>query len=648
MVPNLPRGRRSTSLLFLALILLLAAALRFYRLDAQSFWNDEGNSARIAERPLDKIVEGAAGDIHPPGYYLLLAAWRATTGQSEFTLRSFSAFTGVLTVALACTTGTRLFNRRVGNVAALLAACVPFQVYYGQEARMYALLGLLNVGSVWLTIELFPLLRTSITGTRRGWRTSIIVAGYILVNVMGLYTHYSFPLILLAEALIFLLWLVRQRKKWRVLLTWAGLQLITVILFLPWLPIALRQMTTWPSNGSGNVSLQTLATTLAYGITTPPDAASFGLIPMFLVAAVGLLPPIDQDDLTHDLNHAERIGLIAAWLLAIPTSLSAVGALSEPFLKFLLPANLALAILVACGTVTGFDLATSTPGPLSVPLFRPVVAILLAAALVPIPISLRHLYFDPTYVRDDYRAIAARIQNESGTEAAVVLNAPNQWEVFTYYYPDGPGIAPLPDQHTGERLTELLGSYDRIYALYWGETQQDPNRVVESTLESGAFPVSTEWYGSVRLAIYAVPATPATQIESPSGALFGDSITLAGFTLSDTTLRPGEAIGVTLFWQASAPITARYKVFVHLYTPDGRLVGQHDGEPAGNLKPTDSWMPGELVIDNHGLLLPPHIPTGVYHLSVGLYGLDGTRLPVSANDTQIGDKLLLAEIIVGA
>ncbi len=38
------------SKILLVLILALAAFLRFYLLDGQSFWNDEGNSVRIAEK----------------------------------------------------------------------------------------------------------------------------------------------------------------------------------------------------------------------------------------------------------------------------------------------------------------------------------------------------------------------------------------------------------------------------------------------------------------------------------------------------------------------------------------------------------------------------------------------------------------------
>ena len=77
--------------LVLLFVLALAAFLRFYLLDGQSFWNDEGNSARIAERSLQLITEGAAGDIHPPLYYYLLHFWRGLFGSSEFALGSLSA-----------------------------------------------------------------------------------------------------------------------------------------------------------------------------------------------------------------------------------------------------------------------------------------------------------------------------------------------------------------------------------------------------------------------------------------------------------------------------------------------------------------------------------------------------------------------------
>ena len=108
---------RNTALALL--ILLLATAVRFHALGRQSFWNDEGNTARLSERSVRLILEGTASDIHPPLYYLILSGWQKLVGTSEFALRSFSAFAGVLTVLFTIQLGRWLDGWRVGLVAGL-------------------------------------------------------------------------------------------------------------------------------------------------------------------------------------------------------------------------------------------------------------------------------------------------------------------------------------------------------------------------------------------------------------------------------------------------------------------------------------------------------------------------------------------------
>ena len=87
--------RRRWQLAALVGVLLLAYGLRVHRLGAQSFWNDEGNSARLSERSLAAIVEGTAADIHPPLYYVLLRGWRELAGDTEFSLRALSVYAGL-------------------------------------------------------------------------------------------------------------------------------------------------------------------------------------------------------------------------------------------------------------------------------------------------------------------------------------------------------------------------------------------------------------------------------------------------------------------------------------------------------------------------------------------------------------------------
>src|SRR5690606_8417190 len=123
-------------------VILVAFFLRFYNLETQSLWNDEGNSYVQATRSFADIAANAARDIHPPGYYWLLAVWRAFLGDSEFALRSLSAFASVLTVAFTYALGKHLFNPLAGLFAALFVSLNTFSIYYAQEARMYALLAL--------------------------------------------------------------------------------------------------------------------------------------------------------------------------------------------------------------------------------------------------------------------------------------------------------------------------------------------------------------------------------------------------------------------------------------------------------------------------------------------------------------------------
>ncbi|MCC6905504.1 MAG: hypothetical protein IT326_06640, partial [Anaerolineae bacterium] len=174
----------------------------------------------------------------------------------------------------------------------------------------------------------------------------------------------------------------------------------------------------------------------------------------------------------------------------------------------------------------------------------------------------------------------------------------------------------------------------------------DPERLVERTLDARAFALGSELYGGVRFVTYAVPGPVATTPQATLNAAFGTppAIRLTGYALNTSEASPGDALGLTLFWSTDTPVDARLKVFVHLIGPDGKLVAQHDSEPANGLRPTDGWSTGETIADNHGLLIPPGAVPGTCRLVVGLYQFDGTRLPLMLAGTPAGDALTVQEI----
>ncbi len=634
-------------------VLLLSTFLRFYRLEAQSFWNDEGNSARIAERSVDLILAGAAGDIHPPGYYLILSAWRAALGPSEFALRGFSAFAGIVLVALVYRLGKQYFDTPAATAAAFFAAVHPALIYYSQEVRMYSLIATLGAAaflalSLWLVATRQPAVgsrqpKFGVWDLKFGISPVIFHSSFvILITALGLYTHYSFAFIVIAVNLTALGGMAFHRTRATPhasrVTHWFTLQLFALLLlFAPWLPTAIHQITTWPS-AREYLPLWDSFIGVSRWLTLGPTIDAASAVPALIGAAVLLL---------LSLRRRGQTITPLLWLI-VPTGLTfAFGLFSQAFAKFLIAAVPALCLLMGNGAV-GAGLAPAQGDRKGRPYVNAIALIASALILISTAATLNNLYFNPVYARADYRGIARTLDSIARPGDAVLLNAPNQWEVFTYYHPDTSTVFPLarsrpldaPSQIA--ELEQIAASHDRLFVLYWGEAQSDPNRVIESWLNEHTFKAYDQWFSDVRLAVYAVPRA-AAELQTRTGVNFGDQITLEGYALNAAEFAPGDILQLTLFWRADKPIDKRYKVFVHLGgDPASPPVAQHDGEPGGGLSLTTAWQPGQTIADNHGVYLPIDLAPGAYSLVVGLYSVDdGARLTHAG-----GDSLFLSAITV--
>jgi mannosyltransferase len=646
-------------------VLIIAAGLRFYRLDAQSFWNDEGNSARIAERSLASITAGAAGDIHPPLYYYLLHVWRGVFGASEFALRSLSAVLGVLLVWLTYLIARRAFSHGVGVLAAFLAAINPFQIVYAQEARMYLLLAISGAAATGVLLSLLVKWSGSDQGSGIGDQGSGIGDqgsgirsssrgrwSLVILYAAGLYTHYAFAFILVAHFLGVLVWAIAGRRPIvRSLMPWIGSAAAAGVLFSPWLPTAIRQITTWPS-GRSSIDAGAMLLDIARWYVLGPTFPTAEALPAIVISGFCLIaslwnPPGCDERRTEDaaaLSHAIRVGVIGLWWLIPIALIWGCGLFKESYLKFLLIGSAAFCILLARGLSTVLNRLRELAGRRWTLLAVTVGALLVAPTVT----ALNNYYFDPAYARDDYRGLAQMILKQQRAGDAIILNSANQWEVFTYYYPDGPNVYPLPRQRPLEpaaveaELTALTQNYRRVFVLYWGDAEADPDKVIETWLEAHTYPAAEQWIGALRFATYAIPAQLSKQPQQRSDVRFGDHITLAGFTLPTPTLSPGDILQLDLFWRTDAPLTERYKVFVHVLDAHGRIVAQTDREPGGGLKPTPNWPSNELVIDRYGVLIPADAAGGEYAVEIGLYDFNNVRLPVAAG----GDAWIAARIEV--
>ena len=141
------------------------------------------------------------------------------------------------------------------------------------------------------------------------------------------------------------------------------------------------------------------------------------------------------------------------------------------------------------------------------------------------------------------------------------------------------------------------------------------------TVESGWTPVTTFRVRPISA------GSPAPRLAT--AAVFGDQITLVGYSLPQADRDLRQEACVVLFWQTDRSVEEAYQVSVQVLDDHGRLVAQHDGQPYGGLYPTTRWEVGELVPDRHCLDLS-QLPTGSYRLGAVVYTLaNGKRLPLA-------------------
>jgi len=124
---------------------------------------------------------------------------------------------------------------------------------------------------------------------------------------------------------------------------------------------------------------------------------------------------------------------------------------------------------------------------------------------------------------------------------------------------------------------------------------------------------------------------PAPELNLPTDTVFAERIRLAGVDLSETSARAGDAVTVTLQWEAFDRIVEDYTGFVHLVDAAGKDVVQDDHPPLHGEFPTRLWFAGTVVSDPYRLDLPADLPAGTYDLMGGLYRPGSNqRLPAIA------------------
>ena len=201
---------------------LFTLYLRVNLIENKNMWFDEIYSWNTSLYDIAGIIKAAAGDIHPPLFYIVLKGWTAIFSDSVFAMRSLSVFFSILSLVFIYRIAKDILKDDVKVFAIIiLYALSPVNIHYAQEVRMFMMNTFLCLGSVYFFMILLQ---------NRSKRASTL---FILFSVFAIYTHYFAFLVILTEGLIVLYRQIRAKSDFTLLKTFTPLFIIILLSYIP-------------------------------------------------------------------------------------------------------------------------------------------------------------------------------------------------------------------------------------------------------------------------------------------------------------------------------------------------------------------------------------------------------------------------------
>jgi len=425
-------------------LVLAAYAGRVAGLDRQSLWRDEVDAIYFAVRDLSEtlgmFIQAAQNG---PLYFLALRAWFALMGTTEFVLRYPSVIAGTLSVPLLWQVARRLLPERhtgvlaISTAAMMLMAFNPYQVWYGQEGKMYATVTCLALLATWFWLRGVD---------QGGWRPW---TGYLITVSAALYTHLLMVLIIPVHIIWYFLAWPASRVRWR------GYALALAGLTLPYLPMAWWHwwLLTAPEKLSG-FSFTPLAK-VAEGLLLSHARGFLNtvnplwLTPIFFIFGAGILLGVTEVGDGHPggakLAPWRRFAMLAVWLL-LPVALIYVISLRQPVFteRYLIWIGPAAIMTLALG----LRVIAANSGRL---------ALAVAAGFMAYTLifwTYANWQQKTTTIKYDLRSAVAYIQANRDPNTLLVLQIPHQEWSYRYYSSD---FGPNPFADSDLRLGRWVG-----------------------------------------------------------------------------------------------------------------------------------------------------------------------------------------------
>lgn len=304
---SLPGG---STLLMVALVCLIALALRLHLLGTLSITIDESDSiffARASWREFLSAIRHGEPSMTMTLFFLLLRGW-IHLGDSEFVLRCLPVLFGVATIPAVYQLGSRFLSKTAGLTGAALLAAHSCHIRFSQQLRSYSMLSFFLVLSTYFFLA-------AIESPRR----KEIWVGYVIASALAVYAHPYAVLVLIPQCLSLTPSIVRRIGLARV--CWIAVAL--GVLLLP----AVAQSRLCPRCSQGLLwiprptintfllALQNLAG--SYTWTSQPTALGYAFFIsyalLWTLAAVGILYFANPE--SNSVNERMASRLLLLWLI---------------------------------------------------------------------------------------------------------------------------------------------------------------------------------------------------------------------------------------------------------------------------------------------------------------------------------------------
>lgn len=651
---------RRWHLLLFAAIVLLAGFLRLYRLDQlpPGLHYDEAFNAVQAQ----KVLSGAerplyfTGDLteEPMAIYVASVSF-GLFGASPWSLRLVSALVGVLTVAAVYALAREMF-RSAGAAAlsAFLLAILYWHVNFsrlGMEPVFLPLMLTLAVLFLWRGLE---------SGGSAGHWTRSTVVNFVLAGLFFAATQYTYKGALMVPVLLaafVVLEFLLDRGFWT--RDGQGLLILVVTAVLVFAPLGLyfvahpgefleRPATVTAASGNPATvfdnALRVAGMLFVRGDENPRSnlpgrpALDLFLAVGFMAGLIGVLVRFRRDRVLR---------FLLLWLLVM--SLPSVLTDFAPHFGRSIGTTPAIALLTAFGFAS---LVERVPrlGFKTMPRVVPVAV--LAAGLAASTFSTFRDYFvvwgSGTGLFESfdvgYLNLATRLRALPPEDVIYLSPVPQDNYTIQFGLDGRPGetfdgrhalVLPPPGAAAayGVITREDARSLGRLMSLF-------PNGQVAATL--------VDFTGQPYATIWTAHDPPRVAPSKLLRARVGDSVELIGYDLA----RDGNALALTLYWGCIGELREDYTVFAHLLgapnpATQSPVWAQDDARPGHGSYPTVRWQPGQVIVDDYRLVVPPDAPPGAYQIEIGMYTLQtGVRARITdANGVPMENDRVLFETI---